>query len=185
VNITGDCTGGSNSQASAVYNNSSGTVNITGSVTGGSSTNAQGVNNASTGTVSIAGNATASATSNGAQNSSTGTMSVGGVCIPGASATYFALVGANSGGVTTYKKLQIGGNVGGTVAGYVKLAVDATVNYIETVRSDTGAAYKLSNNYPTNAQVESGVVFHLGTQTGTLAGGGGAVSISPWRGNIG
>lgn len=173
INITGNLLGGSTSNCRGVHNNSTGTIAITGNATGGAGTTAFGAFNAGAGTVTVSGDVLSGAGSvaHGAANNSTGTLTVGGVCYPSANSGAFGLYGTNSGGTTTFKKAIIGGALGAPVGGYVKLLVDATINYIESVRSDTGAAYKLSNNYPTNAQVESGVVFNLGTQTGSYAGG--------------
>lgn len=172
INIGGNVAAGAGGMG--VYNSSSGTINIAGNVVGGTAYGAYGAHNLSTGTINIAGDCTggsASAT-HGGYNQSTGTMTVGGIVYPATIAGVCGLYGTNAGGTTTYKKAKLGGALGSTVGGYCKLLVDATANFIRTVNSSGGTDYDLSNDYPTEAQVESGVVFKLGTQTGTLVAGG-------------
>lgn len=173
INVTGDVAAGSGSNPYGIQHSGTGVVTVTGNVTAGPAYGGIGIRNGGIGTVNVNGNVTGGSNTltYGVQNVSTGIVNVDGICYPGTYAGGIGLYGTVSGGTTTYKKAVIGGALGSPVAGYVKLLVDAANNYVETVRSDTGAAYKLSNNYPANAQVESGVVFHLGTQTGTYAGG--------------
>lgn len=185
VAITGNVMGGSGSNSVCVFNNSTGTVAITGNATGGSGSNSYGALNMNTGTVAITGNATGGSTNTarGAHNQGTGTLTVGGICYGGTELRAFGLYGANAGGVTTFKRAVFGDGVSSPVGGYVRLQVDATVNYAEFPRHDTGAAHRMSNDYPVEADVKTGVVYQLGTRTGTLVGG--AVGISPIRGNVG
>jgi hypothetical protein len=210
LNITGNVTGGSAASAIGVANLSSGTFNITGDVQGGSTTNCQGALNNSTGTMTITGNViggvgtlahgalanagTMTITGNATGGSgstacgaysaaATSVVNVQGICYGGSILSGFGLYGVNAAGKATFSRAVFSGAIGAPVGGYVQIAVAATTNYCEIPRSDTGVAYKLSNDYPTEAQVESGVTYKLGTQTGTLVGG--AVSISPIRGNVG
>jgi hypothetical protein len=176
INLTGNGVAGSASGARAVHNNSTGTIAVTGNITGGSVATGftSGAYNAAGGTITISGDCTggSSANAHGAHNNSTGTLSVDGVVYPGSNVQTAGLYGANSGGTTTYKKASIGGAAGVALLGYVKLVVSGTINVLTVKRSDTGADYELSNDYPAIADVKSGTVYKLGTLTGTYSAGG-------------
>lgn len=176
VNITGDCTG---TLAAAVLNSSTGTVNITGNVTAGNN-NAQavyGVHNNANGTITVSGSATGGTSTDiryqniGAYNASTGTLSVG-IAIGGGPYGP-GLVGANSGGTTTFSIAKFGANGEPPTYGYAKMAYAATTNYVRVIRSDTGATVDLSNDYPATGDVKLGTVYKLGGATGTMTSGGG------------
>lgn len=201
LNITGNVTGGSAANAIGAYNSSTGTLNITGNVTGGSATRSHGAANISTGTMTITGNATGgggtlaagaqcdngtvtvtgNATGGGGSTAcgaysaaATSILTVQGICYGGSVNTGYGLYGLNAAGKAILRRAVFGDAVGAPVGGYVQIDVTTpTVNYAQAPRSDTGAAYQLSNDYPTAAQVESGVTYKLGTLTGTLSTGGG------------
>lgn len=196
LNITGDVTAGSSNSAYGVYANngqcdiagnvtggsalatqgvrweSAGTLTVAGSVTGGSASSSHGVYNSVTGTVNITGNVMGGSVGWGAINNSSGTITVAGIVRGGTGVNALGLHGQDVAGLTVFKRVVFGDGLGAAISGYVKLVVEASANYCEILRSDTGAAYQLSNDYPTAAQVESGVVYKLGTLTGELAGGG-------------
>lgn len=171
INIGGNVVAGAGGLG--VYNSSTGTINIAGNCTGGSAFGAYGAQNVGTGTINITGDSTggSAASTYGARNDSTGTITVAGIVYPGSIIGVYGLYGANAGGTTTFKKAKLGGALGSATGGYVKMVVDPGVNLIRVVNSSDNTDYDLSNDYPTNAQVENNVTFHLGTQTGTLVAG--------------
>ena len=171
--VTGNVAAGSATGAYGVNNNSTGTVTITGNVVGGSGSSARGAYNNVGGVITITGSATggSGSTAHGAQNNGLGTLTVNGACVSGSNIAAFGVYGNNAAGATLIKQLRIGGAVGCACGGYCKILVDPSNNYMIAPRSDTGADYYLSNDYPTEAQVESGVVYKLTTQTGTMVGG--------------
>jgi len=184
ITVTGNVTGGAASEFNyGVEHAGTGNVTVTGTATGGSVANCFGVKFSSSGTCTIANATGGSATgADGARNTSTGTVSVTGVVTGGSAAGACGLYGSNSAGGATWKVAQHGANGNAAVGGFSKMVVDPTMNKIAVKRSDTGADYELSNDYPATTDVKSGVTYKLGTQLGTLAGG--AVSISPYRGNL-
>jgi hypothetical protein len=95
------------------------------------------------------------------------------------------LAGSNSGGTTTFKRIGSAANGASALGGFCKLVVDATVNQVTYKRSDTGADYSLSNDYPAVADVRDGTVYKLGALEGELAAGGGPVRILPLMGSVG
>lgn len=107
----------SNAAAAAASNTSTGTLSITGNCTGGSVTNAWGANNNSTGTMTITGNATAGSGSfaYGVVNSSTGTVTITGNVTGGSAATASWGAANNSTGTMTITGNVTGGNGGGAV----------------------------------------------------------------------
>jgi len=85
ASITGNCTGGSATNAYGVSNTGSGTLNITGICTGGTGNSAFGVLN-NTGTVNISGNCIGGSSNNttyGANNTGIGNMNITGTCTGG------------------------------------------------------------------------------------------------------
>lgn len=174
VNITGDCTGGSNTNACGVNANVAATVTITGNVTGGSSTNAQGARNSSSGTMTVTLTATGGSGSGatGLNNSGTGTASCT-TAVAGTTAGVAGLYGANVGGTTTYKIARCTSDGNQALVGCCKMVVDATMNYIRQYNSAGGSYTDLSNDYPATTDVKNGTVYKLGGLTGSLAEGGG------------
>lgn len=172
LNVTGNFTGGSTATAHGVRSSSTATCTFTGNATGASG---YGIYNASTGTMSLSGTATGGSVGYGAGNASTGVLTVGrakGGSVPGTN-------GANSGGPVLVYEIEYGTNGLSPTAGYAKLIASPSRNVAIFMDSAGGADTALSNDYPTNAQVESGVVFHLGTQTGSYAGGAGGLLTHP------
>ena len=172
VSITGNVTGGSGFVAFGVRNNSTGTVSVTGNVTGGSGSSASGISNYIGGTVTVDGICTGSAADAGAyavENVALGTVHIK-RALAGAAAP--ALRGSNVGGVTTFKELQLGAEHSiWPLSGYCSMEIDVDVNQVIVKRSDTGADYGLSNDYPAVEDVADGVFYKLGTLEGELAGG--------------
>ena len=83
LNITGNLTGGTGSNAPAVYVTSNGILNVTGNVTGGSSASGYGIWNQGAGTINVTGNSTGGSGSQGIYNQITGTCTINGQCIGG------------------------------------------------------------------------------------------------------
>lgn len=110
----------------------------------------------------------------GINNSGAGTVSCNAAIAGNACA---GLYGQSSTGSTRCKTMQAHANGMIPVYGFVKLIPNQAANYAEFIRSDTGAAIQLSNDYPAVGDVRSGTVYKLTTLTGTMTGG--AVSISP------
>lgn len=194
INLTGTVSGSSVFDSNTIWNNSTGTIAVTGDVSGasgpgafnigtgtievtgnvfGAGVNGYGVRNNGTGTVTVSGTATGGTGAGvyGVYNGSTGTVTVkrakGGSGLGAA-----GLYGANSGGVTTFKELEFGSNGCSPVAGFVKMVIDQAVNLIVVKRSDTGADYSMSNDYPAVGDVKNGVVYNRTTMTGTYSASG-------------
>jgi hypothetical protein len=83
LNVTGNLTGGSGTNAPAVYVTSTGILNVTGNVTGGTSASGYGIWNQGAGTINLTGNSTGGSGSQGIYNQSTGTCTITGQCIGG------------------------------------------------------------------------------------------------------
>lgn len=172
LTVTGNATGGSGATSHGVINASTGTVTLTGNATGGSSSGC-GVQNNSTGTLTVSGTATGGSgvVSYGAINASTGTVRVG-TAVGGTYVTSgqvsCGLFGANSGGTTTYKIAQHSTATVFPLGGFCQVEYDQDVNYIRVTRDSDDANVDLSNDYPAEIDVEIGVVYQLGTKTGTL-----------------
>ena len=158
--ITGDVTAGDADGACAVYN-SGGTIgDITGDVTGGDADGAWAVYN------------------DGTIGDITGDVTAGNV--NGAYALY------NNGGT-------IGDITGSLICGatgqfpiYGTFRMTTNPANAIVVRQPNGAQWTLSNDYPAEADVKSGVDYNRGTMTGELAAGGtiGPVSIVIGGGGI-
>lgn len=187
--VTGNVTGGSSQNAVGIWNGGGGNIQVTGTVTGGAASGSSAIYNYLSGgvavtgdvigavgegiyvnwagsLVTVSGTVTGGSTGYGIHNANTGTVTVK-RAIGGAGRA--GLYGQDVGGVTTFKELQFGANtLASPIAGYCSMEVDVDVNQIIVKRSDTGADYGLSNDYPTVAQVELGIVYKLGTLEGTL-----------------
>ena len=94
LNITGNLTGGTGSNAPAVYVTSNGILNVTGNVTGGSSASGYGIWNQGAGTINVTGNSTGGSGSPGIYNQITGTCTIG-QCIGGTGS--FGAINASTG----------------------------------------------------------------------------------------
>jgi len=175
LSVTGDVTTSSTSyDGDGIYNASTGTVAITGNVTGNSQKNsgAFGIDNHSTGTVTVSGTATGGAYSPAIRNFVGGTVNVNRT-VGCATSANPGIEGTSATGTTTFKEAEYGTTGSPPTWGYCKLLVDQDVNQIICINSADNTDYALSNDYPAIADVETGVVYKLGTLTGTLAGGGG------------
>lgn len=170
INITGDVSGSSAAASYGCRNATTGTVAVTGNINGGSNATAYGVYNVAGGTVTCTGTATGGSLAHGAYNNSTGTMSVK-RAKGGSAVDVLGLYGKDSGGTTTWKELEFSANGQTPVGGFTKMVVDQTVNLIVVKRSDTGADYNMSNDYPAVGDVKSGTVYNRATMTGTYAAG--------------
>ena len=126
--IVGNVTSGTVSvNTGAVNNTSTGTLNITGNVTGGSGSQAYGANNASTGTLAITGNVAGAngGVSFGANNASTGTLNITGN-VTGGSGANAEGVRNNGNGTITITGIAVGGTISSAVG--VGNAGTGTVN---------------------------------------------------------
>jgi hypothetical protein len=174
VNITGTVTG---VVGSGVFHNTTGTMNITGDVTATSSSS--GAINNTTGTLNVYGTATGSPTTAGAagvQNNSTGSGFVqvskssdfpNGGATAGAPGTN----AANTAGFVTVDAMIFGS--GGippcTGRHFIR---NAGTNYVTMRESNAGATLnmgELSADYPSLANVRSGISYDFGNKTGTCA----------------
>jgi hypothetical protein len=145
VTINGNVTGGSAANATGIFHNSNTVCTVNGITTGGSGSSSYGCRNFAT----------------------SGTLAV----IETAGGSGFGAVGLisdNATNTTIFKIARFGTNGGAPIGGFAKMLVDPTVNYVRVKRSDTGADYDLSNDYPAIADVKAGTVYKLGTLTGTL-----------------
>lgn len=177
VNITGNVTGGSATGITGVsFYGSSTTVNITGTVTGGSNGTAYGVSVEATGGIlNVYGTAVAS---------SAGTP---GVYNAGNTPNYIQIAQSND-----YPNSGTAAGAGSLVvaSGYANIDAmifgsggavpisgrhfvrNAGTNYVTMRESNAGATLnmgELSADYPTQANVRSGVSFDFGNKTGTCA----------------
>ena len=205
VYITGNVTGGTATEDSSygIYNNGI-MGNVVGNVTGGDENNKYGIyNNGIMG--NVVGNVTGKVNAIGIYNN--GTMGnvvgnvTGGVNVPGIhnDGTMGNVVGnviggsGNNGyGIDTVNgtighidgSIVCGANARFPILGPCKLAANP-LNAI-TVISSTDVPLTLSNDYPAEADVKSGVEYNRGTMTGELAAGGniGPVSIVIGGGGI-
>ena len=168
INITGNVVSGAGSSSVGAYNAAGGTIAIDGGVTCGAGSLAYGVQNNSTGTITVTGTAVGgdTAAKYGAYNASTGTLSID-RAVGGTSVTGNGLYGANSGGVTTYKRIGSQADGVSAIGGFCKMVVDADYNVI-VVKDSAGNDVSLSNDYPAVGNVIAGVVYNRTTQTGTL-----------------
>jgi hypothetical protein len=158
INCT-SITGGSNSSAAGLNNNSTGTVNVTGNAVGSSAASgAHGVMNYSTGVINLSGNATGGTTqSAGFYNLSTGTGSISGT-VTGSSSGNMAcgFVGVGAGEVTLSGNIIDGtGSMGW--CGNPPTWNPGTTNYHQ-MTTDSGTHYFFGHD----------------SSTYTLTGGGGA-----------
>ena len=179
MNITGNCVGGGTTNAHGAVNNSSGTINITGDCTGGSASPSHGASNNSSGSINIYGTAIGSPTnaaSYGLSNAGTGNCSVQiakGSDFPNSGSTQPTpgSVQATGTGAITIDAMVFGsGGVAPCVGRhYIR---NAGTNYVTMRESNAGATLnmgELSADYPTQANVRSGVSFDFGNKTGTCA----------------
>ena len=178
MNITGNCAGGGTTNAHGAFNSSSGTINITGDCTGGSASPSHGANNVSSGVVNIYGTATGSATnaaSYGFNNAGTGNCSVQiakGSDFPNSGSTQptpGSVQAAASGAYITLDAMIFGSGGAAPVAGRHFIR-NAGTNYCTMLESNAGATLnlgELSADYPSVANVRSGVNFDFGNKTGT------------------
>ena len=186
VFFIGDVTGGSAKNAYAIYN-SGGTIgDITGDVTGGSAESAWAVYN-NGGTIGdITGDVTAGdANSAYAIYNSGGTIGdITGDVTGGSAKSAYAIY--NSGGtIGDITGLLICGATGQfPIYGTFRMTTNPANAIV--VRQPNGAQWTLSNDYPAEADVKSGVDYDRGTMTGELAAGGtiGPVSIVIGGGGI-
>ncbi len=150
VFFIGDVTGGSAKNAYAIYN-SGGTIgDITGDVTGGSANNAWAVYNGGGTIGDITGDLTA-----GDANSAYALYNDGGTIgnIDG------SLICGATGQFPIFGPFRLVANPANSI----------------TVRQPNGDHWTLSNDYPAEADVKSGVDYNRSTQTGELATGGSIV----------
>ena len=175
-NITGNVTGGSELSAVAIVNN--GTIgDVIGNVTGGSGESAFAIN--SIGTMgNVIGNVTGGLGLSAIAISNAGAMGdVIGDVIGGSVSGAIAISSTNGTMGNIDGSLICGANGLFPISGSFKLVSDPA-NAI-TVISSTNTLLTLSNDYPAEADVKSGVEYNRGTMTGELAAGGniGPVSI--------
>lgn len=145
-------TDGDGTHGALIVANASGIVVITGSVTGGNSAFGLGIYNLAEGT-QVIGTVTAGPSTFSAGVLAINTVSLDGVMVCGALTSETPVIGR------------------------IKLVRRATnaMTFFDT----TDAALTLSNDYPAEADVKSGTVYKLGTQTGSMATGGGYWISSP------
>ena len=159
--ITGDQTGGAGASAWAIYNNGGTIGDITGSQTGGAGVTAWAIYNNGNGTIGdITGDQTGGAGVNAYAIYNDGTIGdIDGSLICGPSGLF-------------------------PIYGPFKLVANSSNSIV--VRTPNGEPWTLSNDYPAEADVKSGVEYNRGTQTGELAAGGsiGPVSIVIGGGGI-
>ena len=180
MNITGNCVGGGTTNVHGANNNSSGTINITGDCTGGSAASSHGANNNSSGVVNIYGTAIGSPTSAasyGFVNAGTGNCSVQiakGSDFPNSGSTQptpGSVQSAASGAYITLDAMIFGSGGAAPVSGRHFIR-NAGTNYCTMRESNAGATLnlgELSADYPSVADVRSGVNFDFGNKTGTCA----------------
>ena len=183
VDIIGDQTGGAKVNAYAIYNN--GTIgDITGSQTGGAGVNAYAIAN-NGGTIGdITGSQTGGAGVNAWAIYNNGTIG--------------DIIGDQTGGAGVNAYATVNGGTMGDIDGslicgpsgqfpiYGPFKLVANPANAIVVRTPNGEPWTLSNDYPAEADVKSGVEYNRGTQTGELAAGGniGPVSIVIGGGGI-
>ena len=182
-NITGNVTGGSELSAVAIVNN--GTIgDVIGNVTGGSGESAFAIN--SIGTMgNVIGNVTGGLGLSAIAINSIGTMgNVIGNVTGGSVSGAIAISSTNGTMGNIDGSLICGANGLFPISGSFKLVSDPA-NAI-TVISSTNTLLTLSNDYPAEADVRSGVEYNRGTQVGEMAAGGsiGPVSIVIGGGGI-
>ena len=182
--ITGDQTGGAGEYAYAIYNNNGTIGDIIGDQTGGVGDFAYAIYNH--GTIGdITGSQTGGAGVNARAIYNNGTIG---------DITGSQTVGA---GVDAYAIYNNGGTIGGIdgslicgpsglfpIYGPFKLVANSSNSIV--VRKPDGDPWTLSNDYPAEADVRSGVEYNRGTQVGEMAAGGsiGPVSIVIGGGGI-
>jgi len=156
--VTGNVTGGGGKDACGIYTDGA-IGDITGNVTGGGGKDACGIFNDGGAIGDITGNVTGGGGDDAYGVESTSRVDIDGVLACGPT------------GVVP-------------VAGAMRLVASAAnaMSFLSTV----GAAWTLSNDYPAEADVKSGVDYNRGTMTGELAAGGsiGPVSIVIGGGGI-
>ena len=185
VDIIGDQTGGVGNSAWAIYNNYGTIGDITGDQTGGAGVNAWAIYN-NNGTIGdIIGSQTGGAGVNAwAIYNNGGTMGgIDGDQTGGAGVNAWAI--NNSGTMGGIDGSLICGPSGlFPIYGPFKLVANSSNSIV--VRKPDGEPWTLSNDYPAEADVKSGVEYNRGTQTGELAAGGniGPVSIVIGGGGI-
>lgn len=182
VNVTGDIAGGSATSTEGLRNQSTGIVTVTGNITGGSVDPCYGANNIAGGTINASGTATGGSANNtfGLHNNGTGTVTCD-QAVGGTHAGAPGLVGSNSGGTTTYKRIGSQANGNAALRGFCKMVLDADYNVI-TVKDSSGNDVSMSNDYPAVTDVKTGVVYNRTTLTGTYAGASGGMLAANKRG---
>jgi hypothetical protein len=175
--VTGNVSGGSQSNGRGILNNSTGAITVTGNVTGGSAAGAQGINNASTGAISITGNATAGSSGNtqGVGGGGTGTVTLtNGNIINTTSALAIAAITIYNPGPTNYIEYPK------PASGTYKYGLTIPAAGILSTATPDGANVPATGTYheATEAEVQLGVQFGPGSSyTGTYAGGGGGIAV--------
>ena len=176
ISITGTPTGGTSTGHGLYIAAGTPTVTVNGSPVGGTgSGTACGVYN-TTGTVTITGNPTggtsSSAAAYGAYNATTGTMSVNGYAIGAPSGGTSPGLRGELGATTTVSSIRVSAAGVAGAGGKVCLS-NLTTGTLQGIN----AALTVKTFYPTDyagllpavADVESGVIYNLGTWTGTFA----------------
>ena len=161
VDITGSQTGGVGNSAWAIYNNYGTIGDITGSQTGGAGGNAWAIYNNG-------------GTMGGIDGDQTGGVGVNAYAIYNSDGTIGDIDGS----------LICGPSGLFPIYGPFKLVANSSNSIV--VRKPDGDPWTLSNDYPAEADVKSGVEYNRGTMTGELAAGGniGPVSIVIGGGGI-
>ena len=185
--ITGDLTAGDANGAWAVYNNGGTIGDITGDLTAGNANGAFAVYNDDGGTIGdITGDVTA-----GDANSAYAIYNSGGTIgditgdVTGGDADGAWAVYNNGGTIGDIDGSLICGATGQfPIYGTFRMTTNPANAIV--VRQPNGAQWTLSNDYPAEADVKSGVDYDRGTMTGELAAGGtiGPVSIVIGGGGI-
>ena len=121
LNVTGNLTGGTGTNAPAVYVTSTGTLNITGNIIGGSSASGYGIWNQGAGTINVTGNSTGGSGSQGIYNQSTGTCTITGQCIGGAGTSIAGAINVSTGTIKATRAVGSAygpGNTSGLAAAF-------------------------------------------------------------------
>lgn len=173
LNITGNSTGGSANVTHGVYHNGSGVINHTGNCIGGLSiNNAFGANLAASGVYNLIGNVLAHTTSQapGISISSISTLNMTGNVYAASNAAGLT----NYGGTFNLNGAGICSNSSGfmPIYGQVKFGTSVSPSFqILKTNNSTLTLQDISNvagMVPATADVRQGVVYNLGTSTGTL-----------------
>jgi hypothetical protein len=121
LNVTGNLTGGTGTNAPAVYVTSTGILNVTGNVTGGTSATGYGIWNQGAGTINLTGNSTGGSGSQGIYNQSTGTCTITGQCIGGTGTSIAGAINVSTGTIKATRAVGSAygpGNTSGLAAAF-------------------------------------------------------------------